>query len=75
MNVEKSKKKIKKPRCPICRKKINSCSSIKCKCDIAFCFKCRYPSVHNCKYDYKKDAREILEKNSVKVVASKVDII
>jgi len=63
-----------KSRCVFCNKKI-SVMSVECKCGNRFCIKCRYPEVHNCKYDHKKDELEILEKKLVKVVAKKIENI
>eukprot|EP00941_MAST-03F_sp_MAST-3F-sp1_P001017 g1017.t1 len=46
------KKKKKKIRCMVCRKKL-SLTAIKCRCENFYCSQHRYPSDHNCTFDYR----------------------
>ena len=56
-----------------CRKK--TLVPVKCQCDKVFCMTHRMPEDHACGFDFKKAAREQLEKQNPKVVAPKlVDI-
>jgi hypothetical protein len=63
--LEQPKKKIKKNkaiRCDFCNKKVGL-TGIKCRCENLFCGKCITSSVHNCKFNYKKDYQDELKKN------------
>ena len=46
-----------------------------CKCEKMFCTKCRYPEIHKCTFDFKKDGRKKLEEQLIKVTAKKIDIL
>ena len=48
---------------------------VTCKCGINYCRKHISSFLHECTYDYKKEAKEILEKNNKKICASKLDKI
>lgn len=47
-------KRVKKPRCKACRKKIGLLP-FECKCGLTFCMACRGPEFHACSYDWKAD--------------------
>ena len=70
--VVKKPKKLKKPRCKKCNKKLGLVP-FTCKCDDLFCAKCRMPEEHDCTFDWKKKYREKLEKENPKIEANKVD--
>jgi len=59
--------KKQKIRCFHCKKKIkNLISEYKCKCDSIFCSKCRYPSEHNCTFNFfKENQKKIMEENKL----------
>jgi hypothetical protein len=46
---------------------------ITCKCEMIVCFDCRYPELHDCTFDYKEEARKLLEKNNPVVVSEKLE--
>lgn len=48
---------------------------VTCKCDLVVCFDCRYADIHNCSFDYQKDAKETLTKNNPTVVSKKLEKI
>ena len=61
-------------RCCIkgCKKKINSVDEIiaTCRCGNKYCSKHRLPEMHNCKYDFKINKEEFINKHLC--VASKL---
>lgn len=57
--------------CQACKKK--AVLKITCKCELVVCFNCRYPDKHNCTFDYKEDARKLLEKNNPIIVSEKLE--
>lgn len=71
--LDKPKKK-KKPRCPVCNKKLGLLPYT-CKCGLDFCVGHIQPELHNCTYDHKSDGKDSLSEKLVKVVASKVEKI
>lgn len=51
-------------------------ANITCKCEKKFCSIHRYPSDHDCSFDFQASAREILLKTmSTPIIAQKVEII
>ncbi len=58
-------------RCLICNKKIRL-TDIKCKCGIFYCVYHKYPDQHNCKFDYKQEGRELLDKLNPKIIFNKI---
>jgi len=63
--------KPKAPRCPHpeCSKRLGLVD-IPCRCGMTFCAKHKYPSEHNCTFDYKtKQRNELAAKNTVTVVS------
>jgi hypothetical protein len=58
-----------------CKKKL-SLLDFACKCEKYHCSAHRYAEQHGCKYDYKKEQKDILLKHmSTSVCAKKVDVI
>ena len=46
-------KRKRRPRCVVCRKRVTSATSFTCRCDKKpLCGNCRYPSQHECDFDY-----------------------
>jgi hypothetical protein len=48
-------------RCTHCKKKLGI-SEYKCKCEKLFCITHLHAESHNCTYDYKQEAQELLKK-------------
>lgn len=65
-------KETKKNRCMKCNKKLKL-TDTPCKCGQCFCNEHRYSDRHDCKFDYKKLGKDLLEKNNPTIVSSKVD--
>ena len=63
---------LNKNRCAKCNKKLKL-TDTPCKCGQCFCNEHRYSDRHDCKFDYKKLGKDLLEKNNPTVVSSKVD--
>lgn len=63
-----------KNRCMSCNKKIGI-SGFDCKCAGMFCSVHRYPSSHNCTFDFHTDYKKKLAINNPKVVAEKITLI
>jgi hypothetical protein len=59
--------------CQQCKRK--ALLKVTCKCDLVVCFDCRYPELHNCKFNYQKEAKDQLTKNNPIVVSEKLDKI
>jgi hypothetical protein len=59
--------------CQQCKRK--TLLNFTCKCDLIVCINCRYPDIHNCKFDYQKDEKERLTKNNPIVVSEKLNKI
>ena len=77
-NIELKIKKKKKKRCShsSCRKKLGIVDWA-CKCKLKFCSKHRFPTEHNCTFDWYTNERSILDKRlmSAKSDFKKVDIL
>lgn len=58
--------KKKKKRCQFCNCKLGMIS-FTCKCDMLLCQKHLNPHCHNCKFDYIKEKKDLLEKNNPKL--------
>lgn len=62
---------------------LNSCNrklsltekEIKCKCGNIFCSKHRHTAYHDCKFDFKKNNKELLAKNLDKIIGEKINKI
>ena len=59
--------------CSKCKKK--TMILFTCKCEKTFCVRCKYPEEHNCTFDYKKYAKDILKINNPKIINDKIDKI
>jgi hypothetical protein len=63
---------VNRTRCWSCRKKVGL-TGFECRCGYVFCGSHRFADKHECSFDYKKQGRELLEKNNPMVVAPKVE--
>jgi hypothetical protein len=59
-------------KCVVCNKKLGLIP-FKCKCEESFCSMHRAPEDHKCTYDFKREAKEWLEKNNKACITSKLD--
>ena len=59
-------------RCYICKKKMGLLP-FKCKCEREFCSAHRAPEDHQCTYDFKNDAKALLEKHNPVCLAVKLE--
>lgn len=66
-----TKSKTKKPRCPVCNKKLGL-MVFTCQCEKRFCIGHVQPELHDCTYDHKTKQRQELEKQLPQVVADKI---
>ena len=57
--------------CQACKRK--TLMKITCRCEMIVCLDCRYPELHDCAFDYKEEARQLLEKNNPVVVSEKLE--
>ena len=64
---------IRMERCLNCTKRV--LLLFKCKCDGHYCIKCKDALKHSCKFDYKKEQQEKIEKLNPIVINPKVKII
>lgn len=66
-----NKKKIHPNRCYMCNVKLNivDISVGKCKCDLMFCNKHKFPKMHQCTFDYRSVNAKILT-NNIPIVKS-----
>ena len=58
--------------CAKCNKKLKL-TDIKCKCNKYFCAKHRYSDTHDCTFDYKNHAKQLLEKQNPLVIFQKME--
>lgn len=61
-----------KLRCSKCRKKLGIVMVFKCHCQKYFCSTHRYSSTHDCEFDYKAHAREIIARENPLCVTEKL---
>ncbi len=59
-------------KCNMCKKKVGL-MPFKCKCQLEFCSLHRAPEDHECTYDFKKDAKEWLEKRNPVCSSTKLE--
>lgn len=57
-----------------CRKKLKL-TDFKCRCNMIFCSKHRYPEEHDCNFNYKYYTEEILKKNNPKINSNKLEML
>lgn len=69
MSETKGKNKI---RCVICNKKLKLHEQYVCKCNNYYCTSHKLPEQHQCNFDFKKSAREMIKKNNPLVINDKV---
>ena len=55
---------VKKKKCMVCSKLLSILKENICRCESTFCSVHKYPSSHNCTYDYFENNKRILEKNN-----------
>ena len=65
------KKKSGKKKCAFCKKKVGLLG-LTCKCGKLFCTNHLQPECHNCSFDHRTRAKEILENKLVKIDAEKI---
>lgn len=65
------KKKSGKKKCSLCKKKVGLLG-LTCKCGKLFCTHHLHPECHNCSFDHKTKAKEILENKLVKIDGEKI---
>jgi AN1-type zinc finger protein 5/6 len=66
-------KKIKKPRCQVCNKKVGLLGfTCACSDKLYFCSSHRLPENHNCKFDHAGHGKILLSNKLVKVDGDKV---
>jgi predicted nucleic acid binding AN1-type Zn finger protein len=70
-SLELKQRTPKRNRCSVCRKKVGL-TGFGCRCGGLYCSVHRYSDKHDCSFDYKKAAREEIERNNPIVVAPKV---
>jgi hypothetical protein len=58
-------------RCFSCNKRVGL-TGFKCRCEFVFCSTHRYSDKHDCEYDYKAVARDMITKANPTVIADKV---
>ena len=63
--------KQKKPRCPVCNKKLGL-MVFTCKCEQRYCINHMRPEDHNCTYDHKTNQRKLLKEQLPLVCAEKI---
>ena len=55
---------VDKKVCVKCRKRLRFANTFACKCGGVFCSTCRYANVHNCTFDYHREAQlDLLKRN------------
>lgn len=66
------KKKVDEYTCRKCNKKLQLFNTYECRCGNNFCNKHRFSDQHNCEYDYKSEAKKLLEQANPKIVPKKI---
>jgi len=62
-------------RCQFCGKKAGLLT-FACKCEFTdLCVKCRFPDIHDCKYDRISENKERIKKENPQTVPTKLDKI
>ncbi|PKA65749.1 Zinc finger A20 and AN1 domain-containing stress-associated protein 4 [Apostasia shenzhenica] len=61
-------------RCSQCRKKVGL-TGFRCRCELTFCGKHRYPEQHGCSFNFKAAGREAIARANPIVKAAKLDKI
>ena len=71
VDIVQNEKKKKKKRCPMCNKKIKL-TDMECRCGNIYCMEHRLPELHNCCFNYKKEGKEMLNKNNPQIIKEKI---
>ncbi|CAG0918120.1 unnamed protein product [Notodromas monacha] len=64
--------KVRRPRCSVCRKKLNLTNGFDCRCGNLFCGLHRYAEAHDCSFDYKTEGRRQISESNPLVIAQKL---
>lgn len=72
MELETSQVNEVKNKCELCNKKVKI-TAVVCKCGRNLCSMHVDPQKHDCKFDYRRAARETLEKRNPVILPDKVD--
>lgn len=60
-------------RCSICNKKLKPIeTAMRCKCGASVCKAHRFPDQHDCPHDFKRERREALKRELIRVKRDKV---
>lgn len=51
-------------KCTKCNKRLNIVGEYKCRCGNVYCVKDRFPTEHECSYDYKEHGRAEISRNN-----------
>jgi len=66
-----SPQKPKKRKCALCKKKVGL-TGFNCRCGKLYCTRCRFPTAHQCTYDYQTEGKAKLQKDLPAVGPDKV---
>ena len=73
-NMNQTKQKKQKTKCFQCKKKLGL-MKYECQCNHIFCIDCLHPEEHKCEFDYIEQNKNKLEKNLIKVIKPKIEVI
>jgi len=61
-------------RCQLdgCNKKLTLTNNFQCACSNYYCMRHKFSLDHGCKYDYKKQQRDLLQKSLIKINHEKI---
>ncbi|KAM3186423.1 hypothetical protein ACTXT7_004358 [Hymenolepis weldensis] len=71
-STRRSPSKLKAKRCASCNRKTGLADSYTCRCERNFCAKHRYAELHDCPFDYKAEARRVIQETNPVVTAAKL---
>ncbi|VDO10350.1 unnamed protein product [Rodentolepis nana] len=71
-SLRRSPSKLKAKRCASCNRKTGLANFYTCRCERSFCAKHRYAELHDCPFDYKTEARRVLQETNPVVTAAKL---
>lgn len=64
--------KVKALKCHVCKKKLNTTLSYKCKCDLNLCLQHRFPDSHDCSFNFVKEHQMKLNNTLIRVDHEKI---
>nr|CUU99310.1 hypothetical transcript [Hymenolepis microstoma] len=64
--------RLKVKRCASCNRKTGLANFYTCRCERNFCAKHRYAELHDCPFDYKTEARRVIQETNPVVTAAKL---